>query len=102
MRILNNFNSEIKTYQQQNIQKIYIDIFGLTMTLEKPTRGKPVREGFLLFESFRENSFTSDFSFRKYTNLSQKFLLQNYFRTTTKCSLISVPKNCIVVRPPQH
>jgi hypothetical protein len=34
-------------------------IFGLTVTLEKPTRGKPVREGFLLFVSFREISFTA-------------------------------------------
>jgi hypothetical protein len=46
MRILNIvFNAEIKTYQQHNIQKIYTQIFGLTGTLEKPTRGKPVGDG---------------------------------------------------------
>jgi hypothetical protein len=38
----------------QNSENIDTKIFGLTSTLEKPTRGKPVREGFVLFMSFQE------------------------------------------------
>ena len=38
----------------QNSENIDTKIFGLTSTLEKSTRGKPVREGFVLFMSFRE------------------------------------------------
>jgi hypothetical protein len=54
MRILNFvFNAEIKYQQHIKTQKIIdTDIFGLTSTLEKPIRGKPVREGFLLFMGF--------------------------------------------------
>jgi hypothetical protein len=54
MRIMNIiFNAEIKYHQYAKLRK-YLDtnIFGLTSTLEKPTRGKPVREGFVLFMSF--------------------------------------------------
>jgi hypothetical protein len=36
----------------KNSENIDTNIFGLTSTLEKPTRGKPVREGFVLFMSF--------------------------------------------------
>jgi hypothetical protein len=54
MRILNFvYNAEIKYQQHIKLRKIAdIDIFGLTSTLEKPTRGKLVREGFLLFMGF--------------------------------------------------
>ena len=38
----------------QNSEILDTYIFGLTSTLEKPTRGKPVREGFVLFMSFSE------------------------------------------------
>jgi hypothetical protein len=46
MRILNivyNTNKISATYKTQKI--IDTGIFGLTSTLEKPTRGKPVRKG---------------------------------------------------------
>jgi hypothetical protein len=36
----------------QNSENIDTKIFDLTSTMEKPTRGKPVREGFVLFMSF--------------------------------------------------
>jgi hypothetical protein len=54
MRILNIvYNAEIKYQAAYKTQKINdTEIFGLTSTLEKPTRGKPVREGFLLFMGF--------------------------------------------------
>jgi hypothetical protein len=46
MRILNIvYNAEIKYQQHINSENINTVIFGLTTTLEKPTRGKPVREG---------------------------------------------------------
>jgi hypothetical protein len=46
MRILNIvYNAEIKYQQHINSENINTEIFGLTTTLEKPTRGKPVREG---------------------------------------------------------
>jgi hypothetical protein len=41
------------------------------MTLEKPTRGKPVREGVLLFLRSEEMSFTTVNNFR---NLIQTYL----------------------------
>jgi hypothetical protein len=53
MRILNIvYNAEIKYQQHIKLIKLMTDIFGLTSTLKKPTRGKPVREGFILFMSF--------------------------------------------------
>jgi hypothetical protein len=53
MRILNIvFNAEIKYQQYAKLRKYRHKDFGLTSTLEKPTRGKPVREGFVLFMSF--------------------------------------------------
>ena len=46
MRILNIvFNAEIKISATHKLRKINTMIFGPTSTLEKPTRGKPVREG---------------------------------------------------------
>jgi hypothetical protein len=55
MRILNFvFNAEIKYQQHINSENYNIEIFRLTTTMEKPTRGKPVKERFLLFRSFRE------------------------------------------------
>jgi hypothetical protein len=44
------------------------------LTLEKPTRGKPVREGlFIIFRAQRNSSVTAEiFTAKIYTNLSQK------------------------------
>jgi hypothetical protein len=67
------FNAEIKIFQQYNIQKIYSDIFGLTMTLEKPTRRELVREGIFIICEVQRNFFYNIFIFRNYTNLSQNF-----------------------------
>jgi hypothetical protein len=36
----------------KNSENIDTKNFGLNSTLEKPARGKPVREGFVLFMSF--------------------------------------------------
>jgi hypothetical protein len=53
MRILNIvFNAKIKYQQHAKLGKFIDRDFCLTSTLEKPTRGKPVREGFLLFMGF--------------------------------------------------
>jgi hypothetical protein len=53
MRIMNIvFDAEIKYQQYAKIRKYRHKDFGLISTLEKPTRGKPVREGFVLFMSF--------------------------------------------------
>jgi hypothetical protein len=47
MRILNIvFNTEIKYQQHINSENINTKIYNLAVTLEKPTRGKPVREVF--------------------------------------------------------
>jgi hypothetical protein len=67
------------------------------MTLEKPTRGKPVREGFLLFVSFREISFYNIFIFINYTNLSQTFFCKNPSEQSQESSSISVPEICTTV-----
>jgi hypothetical protein len=61
MRILNIiYNTEI-TYQQHiNSENINTVIFGLTATLEKPTRGKPMRGSFYYLgasEKFCYNMF---------------------------------------------
>jgi hypothetical protein len=59
-------------------------IFGLTVTLEKPTRGKPVKEGFLLFVSFREISFTA---------YSSSKITQTYLRVSSTKLLMNSPRN---------
>jgi hypothetical protein len=53
----------------QNSENLDTRIFGLTSTVEKPTRGKLVREGLLLLLSFSEISFTAYSSSEIYTNL---------------------------------
>jgi hypothetical protein len=60
MRILNIvYNAEIKYQQHIKLRKYDTDIFGLTLTLEKPTRGKPVREGDFYYLGASENSVTA-------------------------------------------
>jgi hypothetical protein len=60
MRILNFvFNAEIKYQQHINSENINTEIFGLTATLEKPTRGKPVREGVFIIWELQRNSVTA-------------------------------------------
>jgi hypothetical protein len=44
-------------YKTQKINDT--EIFGLTLTLEKPTRGKPVREGDIYYLGASENSVTT-------------------------------------------
>jgi hypothetical protein len=43
----------------QNSENLDTEIFGLTLTLEKPTRGKPVREGDFYYLGASENSVTA-------------------------------------------
>jgi hypothetical protein len=43
----------------QNLENFDRRIFGLTLTLEKPTRGKPVREGDFYYLGASENSVTA-------------------------------------------
>jgi hypothetical protein len=60
MRILNIvFNAEIKYQQHAKLKKFIDRDFGLTLTLEKPTRGKPVREGDFYYLGASENSVTA-------------------------------------------
>jgi hypothetical protein len=47
----------MKPYQQHNIQNINTVIFGLTTTLEKPIRGKPVREGVFIISELQRKFF---------------------------------------------
>jgi hypothetical protein len=43
----------------QNSENFDTENFGLTLTLEKPTRGKPVREGDFYYLGASENSVTA-------------------------------------------
>jgi hypothetical protein len=72
MRILNIvYNAEIKYQQHINSKNINTMIFGLTGTLEKPTRGKPVREGDFYYLGASEKFCYSMFIFR---NLNDKLI----------------------------
>jgi hypothetical protein len=73
MRILNFvFNAEIKYQQHINSENYNTEIFGLTATLEKPTRGKPVREGDFYYLGASEKFCYNMFIFRNLmTNLSR-------------------------------
>jgi hypothetical protein len=83
---------KIKYISNTIFKKFCTEIFGLTTTLEKPTRGKPVREGFLLFRASEKNSFTTDSSSKNYTNLSQNFFSKTPSEQPQNCSSISVPE----------
>ena len=86
----------------QNSENIDTKIFSLTSTLEKPTRGKPVREGFLLFMSFWEISFTAYSSSEIYTNLSGLSFAKILQNSPGKCSSISIPEIRTTVRLSQQ
>jgi hypothetical protein len=60
MRILNIvFNVEIKISATHKLGKNNTTIFGLTTNLEKPTRGKLVREGVFIIWELQRNSITA-------------------------------------------
>ena len=86
----------------QNSENIDTQIFSLTSTLEKPTRGKPVREGFLLFMSFWEISFTTYSSSEIYTNLFGLSFAKILLNSPGKCSSISVLEIRTTVRLSQQ
>jgi hypothetical protein len=73
MKIMNFvFNAEIKYQQHITSENYNTEIFGLTATLEKPTRGKPVREGDFNYLGALEKFCSSMFIFRNLmTNLSR-------------------------------
>jgi hypothetical protein len=83
---------KFKIYQQHNIQKICIEIFGLTTALEKPTRGKPVKGIFIFSELQRKFFYSNQILSKNSQTYFRKFLEQNSFRTTPNCSSISVPE----------
>jgi hypothetical protein len=82
----------------QNSENLDTRIFGLTSTLEKPTRGKPVREGLFIIIELLRNFFYSSLIFSKNTNLSQKIyarLLQKKFQNAAPRNLYKNPYNCM-------
>ena len=86
----------------QNSENIDTKISGLTSTLEKPTSGKTVREGFLLLLSFWEISFTAYSSSEIYTNLFGLSFAKILLNSPGKCSSISVPEIRTIVRLSQQ
>jgi len=67
----------------QYSKNLCTDIFGLTTTLEKPTRGKPVREGFLLFRASEKKLFYNP-------KLLLDFCAKNSYCCTTATTLTDV------------
>jgi hypothetical protein len=82
MRILNNIKSRNKYfYQQHTNSEINAQRFlGLTLTLEKPTRGKPVRERLFIISELKENllqqSLSSEINYRLISKTVPSFLLR--------------------------
>jgi hypothetical protein len=86
----------------QNSENLDTRIFGLTSTLEKPTRGKPMRGLFIIIELLR-NFFYSIFIFRNLHKLIWTFFRKKILLNSPgKCSSISVPEIRTTVRLSQQ
>jgi hypothetical protein len=73
------------------------EIFGLTSTLEKPTRGKPVREGLFIICRALRNNFLQQSSSEINTQTYLDFVPTHSLKMRAKHSSISVQRNLYCV-----